>query len=165
MRERNDQFEYVLSGLLEHTGIDADKAAASIIWHLLRVTRHVETKLDFEVHRRRGWSWSGFRAMANLYVEGTLEPSELAAILNVSRPSITSLINKLETSNLVERQPHPSNRSRTLVSLTREGRLAIEQSAVPHHIGEIKLTSGLTGSEREQLSSLLAKLYLSLGDA
>lgn len=165
MRERNDQFEYVLSGLLEETGVDADKAAASVIWHLLRVTRHVETKLDFDVHRKRGWSWSGFRAMANLYVEGELEPSELAEILNVSRPSITSLIDKLESSGLVERLSHPSSRSRTLVRLTEEGSRATEESAVPHHIGEIKLTSGLTGGEREQLASLLAKLYLSLGDS
>lgn len=159
MRERGQDFENALARLLAQTGAEPNEAAASVVWHLLRVTRLVETTLDYEVHRPQGWSWSGFRVMANLYVEGALEPGELATILNVSRPSITNLIDRLEKADLLRRSQHPANRAKVVVELTDAGRTAVESAAAQHHEGEVAAVSGLSGDEQRLLASLLHRMY------
>jgi DNA-binding MarR family transcriptional regulator len=162
MREEGRDFQATMMRVLSGSSIEGDEAAATIVWHLLRIVRHVETKLDFEVHRPQGWSWSGFRVMVNLYVEGSLEPSALATVLNVSRPTITNLLERLEENGFVTRTPHPTNRSRVLVDLTEAGRTAVETTSAAQHKGEIDIVASLTRAEQAQLARLLEKLYVGL---
>lgn len=165
MCARRRGFEEATVRLISPPPTPAELASASIVWHLLRIARHVETQLEFEVHRPKGWSWSGFRIMANLYVEGPLEPSQLANILEVSRPTISSGIAQLERDGYVLRAAHPDSRTRILVDLTEEGRRAVEHAVEPHHRREVSLVASLSDEERHNLAALLQKLYLGLQDS
>ena len=47
--------------------------------------------------------------------------SELASLLTVDPPNLTPIVDDLEQSGLVERQPHPTDRRVKLVVATPEG--------------------------------------------
>jgi len=56
---------------------------------------------------------------------GPMTLSELAEANGVDAPYATLIVDKLEAHGLVERQPHPDDRRRKLVTLTTAGRDAI----------------------------------------
>jgi len=51
--------------------------------------------------------------------------SELAEANNLDAPYVTLIVDKLEAHGLVQRQPHPEDRRRKLVTLTAAGHRAI----------------------------------------
>jgi DNA-binding MarR family transcriptional regulator len=57
--------------------------------------------------------------------EGPMTLSQLAAKNGLDAPYATLIVDKLEAHNLVERQPHPEDRRRKLVTLTPAGHQAI----------------------------------------
>lgn len=136
-----------------------DIDAMSIVWHLIRITRHAEHRLEYDVHRPLGWTWAGFRIMVNVYVLGPLEPSQLADILEVSRPTISAALLKLERDNYITREPHRVGKNQILVTLTDAGREAVVRAAESHHTVEMDVVKALTNSERAELSRLLGKIY------
>ncbi|MGY4711570.1 MarR family winged helix-turn-helix transcriptional regulator [Mycolicibacterium sp. CBM1] len=155
-------FQPEVARLLSQRHAAEDLTSTSIVWHLIRIVRIMETALEFDVHRPHGWTWPGFRIMANLYVAGPMEPAQLAEILQVSRPSVTTTLTRLERDGYVVRSPHPTSKSRLLIDLTALGREAVENIAGPHHEEEVRLVAALSEEEREQLSALVQKLYSSL---
>ena len=97
--------------------------------------------------------------MANLYVLGDLEPAQLADSLEVSRPTVTTAVQRLERDGLVTRTMHPENRSRVRTALTPAGRTAVEDVADDQRAGEIALVSALSPEERATLARLVEKMY------
>lgn len=100
--------------------------------------------------------------MANIYALGPLEPAQLAELLEVSRPTTTVAVQRLERDGFTARADHPGSRSRVLITLTDNGRRAVESMIEPHHAQKRALTSGLTEDELGQLARLLEKLHHSL---
>lgn len=141
---------------------DIHRSAARIIWHVIRVARHAEQRLEYEVHRPCGWSWAGFRIMINTIALGTVEPGQLATILGVSRPTITSNLDKLERDGFLVRKPAPSDGRSVLVELTERGREAVGR-AMPHH-GDVEseMVKALDADQRATLENLLHIMLKSL---
>ena len=54
--------------------------------------------------------------------------TELADALGITTSSVTSLIDRMERSGLVKRQPHPRDRRRTVVQLTKYGVESVERT-------------------------------------
>jgi DNA-binding MarR family transcriptional regulator len=84
------------------------------------------------VLRREG---AGFRlvefdVLAFVYVAGSTRPSEILrrASLSASPPTIHNVITRLEQRGLVARKPHPDDGRGVLVSITDEGRMAVERT-------------------------------------
>ncbi|HKT72353.1 MAG TPA: MarR family transcriptional regulator [Steroidobacteraceae bacterium] len=146
-------------------GLGSDERSASrIIWHIIRLARHAEQRLEFEVHRPLGWSWAGFRIMVNAYALDSIEPSQLAAILGVARPTVTSNLDRLERDGLLVRQTDPDNRRRVLVVLTNKGRAAVEQ-AIPLQIAvETELLNCVPSGQRPRLEKMLNVMLRSFRD-
>lgn len=138
----------------EWRGTD-ERSASRIIWHIIRLARHAEQRLEFEVHRPLGWSWAGFRIMVNAYALGSIEPSQLASILGVARPTVTSNLDRLERDGLLVRQTDPENRRRVLVVLTDRGRAAVEQAIPPHIAVEKELVACIPSDQRAALEKML----------
>ncbi|HKX77244.1 MAG TPA: MarR family transcriptional regulator [Novosphingobium sp.] len=142
-----------------------ERSASRIIWHIIRLARHAEQRLEFEVHRPLGWSWAGFRIMVNAYALDSIEPSQLASILGVARPTVTSNLDRLERDGLLVRQTDPDNRRRVLVVLTDKGRAAVEQ-AVPLQIAvEKELLSCIPIEQRAGLEQMLNIMLRSFRDS
>jgi DNA-binding MarR family transcriptional regulator len=91
-----------------------------------------------------------------LHGRGPSTQRMLADDLRVSPRNVTGLVDGLESSGLVARGPHPSDRRATLVALTDEGaRIAGEMAR-----GKVELAAGLfgplTAAELARLTTVLA---------
>lgn len=97
--------------------------------------------------------------------ERGLTPSELAAEGEVTRATVTGLLDGLERDGLVERARHPDDRRRLYVQLTPKGRSLIE-SAFPSHFRRVaEVMEGLTEPEMKQLTALMEKIAVGLGQS
>ena len=79
--------------------------------------------------------------------------------------AMTNRIDRLEEAGLVSRRPDPQDRRGSLVRLTTKGKALIDAAAAAHVENEERLIAGLSAREQLQLTDLLRKLLLSLGDA
>jgi DNA-binding MarR family transcriptional regulator len=83
--------------------------------------------------------------------------SELAEANSLDAPYVTLIVDKLEAHGLVERQPHPGDRRRKLVTLTAAGHNAIETANAillrpPPAVGT------LPADDLRQLTKLLTRI-------
>ena len=89
--------------------------------------------LVLDSHRRRvvsdqlGMSFGKIRALRRI-ADRPMSMRELAAQLGVDPPNLTTLVDDLERSGLVERQPHPTDRRVKLVVATSDGESLAEQA-------------------------------------
>jgi len=94
-------------------------------------------------------------------VDGTtreLSPAEMATTINVSRATVTGLLDGLERDGLVVRKQDEKDRRMVLVSLTSNGVQLMEQF-MPIHFSRVQeLLGGLTSEEKLQLRELLTKV-------
>lgn len=83
--------------------------------------------------------------------------------LIVSTASMTSFLDTLEKRGLAVRLPHPNDRCKILVDITREGRHVVDEMLPIVHATATRAFAALTDNERQTLISLLAKLRRQLG--
>lgn len=102
-------------------------------------------------------AWNVLMALHNT-ADRMLEPCQLAQRLLISRPSVTGLLDTLQTKSLIERLPHADDRRRVLVHLTDEGLRVIEAHVGTHYAEMNKLLADLSGDEKAMLVSLLRRV-------
>jgi len=73
-----------------------------------------------------GYSLIAWRVLAELEQGGSARVSELAQQQRVAQPSMTGLVQRLEGDGRVERHPDPEDGRASLVSITDEGRAALD---------------------------------------
>jgi len=73
-----------------------------------------------EVSERTGLSFGKMRALRRIAVR-PMSMRELAALLGMDPPNLTTLVDSLERAGLVERHAHPTDRRIKLVQATAEG--------------------------------------------
>jgi DNA-binding MarR family transcriptional regulator len=124
--------------------------------------------LDGIVRRQRRASREGFgesvthgqfRVLRTLdRADRALRLSELAAQLGIVPRSATSVVDDLEATGLVERQPDPHDRRATLVDLTSEGRQILNTLREKRRDVMVSQLSRLTPEEQQTLADLLHRL-------
>lgn len=119
-----------------------------------------EVYAAFDTHfERYGLSAGKFTVLMQLHTaEQDIPPSEFANRANVTRATITGLLDGLEREGLVERKAHPSDRRMLVIHLTDKGKTLIE-SVLPDHFCRTKgLTANLSPTEKKEFIKLLKKL-------
>ena len=87
-----------------------------------------------------------------------LRMNEVAAELGITARTITTLIDALEQDGLLARQPDPTDRRATLLTLTEQGKAQVKQLAtVAERVSESLLAS-LQAPQRQQLRDILRQL-------
>lgn len=61
-------------------------------------------------------------ALGGLAVDGPSTPTAIAERLQITTPSVTELVDRLEEAGLARRRPHATDRRKVLVELTGSGR-------------------------------------------
>ncbi|SFP62358.1 MarR family winged helix-turn-helix transcriptional regulator [Variovorax sp. 770b2] len=79
-----------------------------------------------EVARQQGFSVSEWRVMASLAGSEPISIGQLAQVTVTKQPTVTRLLDRMESRGQVERLPHESDRRITLVRITRKGLKAVE---------------------------------------
>lgn len=131
---------------------------------LLTLIRGLERGINASVSQY-GLSEGGFSvliALRSLRDKGDTNQSELAKLLEVSKPSMTSLLNRLETDGFVTRTADKTDRRIHTVALTKAGRAKVDD-VLPKHLRRVqKFIEGLTPDEAELITPMLDKLLGSL---
>jgi DNA-binding MarR family transcriptional regulator len=83
--------------------------------------------------------------------------SELAEANNLDAPYVTLIIDKMEAHGLVQRQPHPDDRRRKLVTLTAAGQEAVA-TANAILLRPPSALDALSADELDRLTDLLVRI-------
>ncbi len=80
-----------------------------------------------EVSEKTGLSFGRMRALRRI-ATGPMSMRELAGLLGVDPPNLTTVVDDLERLGLVERQAHPTDRRVKLVAATQKGTALARQA-------------------------------------
>ena len=83
---------------------------------------------------------------------------QLAERIACVKSTVTQLVDRLETDQLVRRVPDPSDRRSVRAEITPQGRARYEAGMEAMHAAENELVGELNLSDREQLQDLLGRL-------
>jgi DNA-binding MarR family transcriptional regulator len=135
-------------------GADASEHA-ELMFNLTRLYGRMSQ--DFEMlHRRRGWTWAGFRIMNVLWALGPVGLRDVARLSGGSRAAISSALNTLQRDGLVDRIRDNADRRLVRLELTQRGRSALQDAIREQADRERQWLSVLDVSDRRLLSGLLA---------
>lgn len=137
---------------------DIDREAMALVLMLHRVTNTVVYDLESTVHRPAGWSWSAWRGLFTLWVNGPCEPSRLAELSGMSRQAVSSLSKTLEAEGLIARTAAPNDARSVVIALTPDGEARLVRAFRDHNAREADWASALDPDERATLTRLLGKL-------
>ncbi len=99
-----------------------------------------------------------FEIMRLLQEAGALHVAEIGQRLQIARPQMTHLLDKLVDSNIVERQADITDRRSINIRLTNKGRSVLEEHNDSIRNVIMETLSCLTDEELEDLSASLRKL-------
>ena len=145
---------------------DLDRSAMGVLARILRAARIVDLEMG-RVFSEDGLNRGEFDVLASLRRAGKpyrLNPTDLSATLLLSTGAMTNRLDRLESAGLVRRLPDPEDRRAVLVELTVEGRALIDRVLTAHVRNEERILESLTDADRRQLTRLLRKLLVSLGE-
>jgi DNA-binding MarR family transcriptional regulator len=154
-----EQFRDALAQRHAHEhAVDADGVANALLtFSLMRLQSRLSQ--DFEsMHRKRGWTWSGFRIMNVLWAVGPVDQRDLARLSGGSRAAISSALNTLERDGLVTRTRDSADRRLVQVALTTRGYEELKAGMRDQARREQGWFERLTPQERHALTELLARL-------
>lgn len=84
--------------------------------------------------------------------------SELAEMLHVSRPSVTTMLQRMESSGVIERRPDPADSRITRVYLTDEGR-ALADRMRAGFVDMLNVSMGsMPGADKREFTRILGTL-------
>jgi DNA-binding MarR family transcriptional regulator len=138
----------------------ADHHASLRLWlRLLSATTRIEDTIRQRLREQFGITLPRFDLMAQLEREPEgLSMGELSRRMMVTGGNVTSIVDQLETEQLVQRQSPPGDRRAYRVRLTCEGRRAFARMAAAHESWVVELLSPLSERQQAQLHKLLGTL-------
>ncbi|MFI6320528.1 MarR family winged helix-turn-helix transcriptional regulator [Nonomuraea sp. NPDC050556] len=144
---------------------DLDLSAMGVLGRLARLTRRIEDEVE-AVFARHGLRPGEFDVLAALRRSGPpymLIPSELAAVLMMSRAGMTNRIDRLESAGLVSRTLDATDRRSFRVTLTHEGRRVIDATVTDHAANLERLAKHLSADDAATLDRITRTMLTSLG--
>ncbi|MEM6383378.1 MAG: MarR family transcriptional regulator [Pseudomonadota bacterium] len=109
-------------------------------------------------------SVSRMRVLSLLADQGPMTMTELKLAMGVSAQNITGLVDRLEASNEVERQPDPADRRKIIVKLFKPLKDTVRAYRDDHRRQVGQVFDTLSFKEQKQLSRALSKLVNILED-
>jgi DNA-binding MarR family transcriptional regulator len=139
-------------------------APMEAVTSIMRVQQLLLARLN-EALDPYGLTFARYEALMLLYFSraGALPMGRIGARLQVHPTSVTNLVDRLEQSGYVRRDPHPSDGRTTLAALTDTGRTTAEAATEALHAIEFGL-SALDSGALEQLTELLRAPRVDAGD-
>lgn len=145
---------------------DLDLTPMSVFGRIGILARVLEAKAEkvFTDHGLRQGEFDVLTALRRSGPPYTAIPSELSAMLMMSRAGMTNRVDRLAAAGFVERTLDPADRRSFRVTLTDEGRRVIDATMTDHAANLQDLAKGLSDKEIADLSKVLHGLLTSLMD-
>lgn len=103
-------------------------------------------------------SAAGGLVLGILRDHGTMPPSEIGERLQVTRATVTGVVDSLERRGFVRRRPHPVDRRSVLVEITPEGMAVLQELRVLVHRQERAWMSVVSRDELRVYIDLLHRI-------
>jgi DNA-binding MarR family transcriptional regulator len=137
---------------------DAHHDALRLWLRLFTCTQLIERVIRARLRRDFNTTLPRFDLMAQLQRNpGGLKMSELSKRLLVTGGNVTGITDKLVAEGLVRREPIEGDRRAFSVRLTPKGKRVFDAMAAAHERWVIELMTGMNGSKRNALYSLLGQ--------
>lgn len=146
---------------------DLDDFAMAVIGRLGELSQLISRDHLLPFFAEHNLQAGEFDVLATLRRSGepyALTPTVLYESAMISSGGMTSRIDRLEKTGLVERRKHPSDRRGVLVALTPAGFELIERILTDHVANLQRILAVLDDAERRQLHGLTGKLLAGLGN-
>jgi DNA-binding MarR family transcriptional regulator len=146
-----------------HWGPDAVPAMRAVT-SIMRAQQILLGRLN-DLLKPLGLTFPRYEALMLLYFSrrGALPLGKMGVRLQVHRTSVTNIIDGLERSGLVRREPHPTDRRTTLAAITDHGREVAKLAT--EALNEYAFATGpLEDAELETLSTILRRVRIAEGD-
>jgi len=97
--------------------------------------------------------------------DGSLRPSELSEALEMERPSLTQLLDRLEAAGLVERRADPGDHRCKIVVLTAAGREIHHRTVQVSGLTAARLLHDVSDAEMAVVLSVLERVSRNIAEA
>ena len=124
---------------------------------LADVTRLLRSIYDVRLSAE-GLSGASWRVLAYLYRDDGLSQAKLAEMLEISRPAIGQMIDRLEAANFVERRADSADRGSWKVFLSPKSHSSLESYLAVSNAIEEECLSVFSEAEFAQLTALVGRL-------
>jgi DNA-binding MarR family transcriptional regulator len=141
-----------------------DLAARHLAVTLYRAGIAGVRRVEADVLRPLGLSFSGYRVLMRLWLLGPREPRELARVERVAVPSITSLVNTLERRGLVRRERSQVDGRLVIVSVTEAGVALARRAQREANQLEALFASVLSSEEQGIVQECLDRYLAAIGE-
>ena len=146
----------------------ADATSVMLFGQFLRASHLLEHAAERSLEQV-GLSWAKFRLLMYLmHCEkrngSGLQPSELSERQNISRNTVSALINSLESDELITRELHGEDRRRFVIRLTPKGRKLVQAQLADQFQFVSRCFDALSARQRQGLLEQLLRLNSSLSD-
>ena len=131
---------------------------------LMRVQQLVLGRLD-ELLKPHGLTFARYEALVLLTFSrrGALPLGKMGSRLQVHPTSITSIVDRLESSGMVNRRRHPDDKRAVLAEITDAGRATVEAATADLLGAEFGL-GALSTEQLQELSAMLKPVREAAGD-
>lgn len=85
-------------------------------------------------------------------------PGELARAISLSPPTVTGILDRLESRGLVLREKHPRDKRRLIVGITEEGRHLLSAAPMPLHERLASNLARLEAHDQRQIDATLKQV-------
>jgi DNA-binding MarR family transcriptional regulator len=143
---------------------DLDPAALGLVGRVIVLAEHLQRSVEEALAEHR-LTLGQFDILATLRrhgPKGGLTPTALLRSVVLSSGGMTSRLDKLEASGLIERQPDPTDRRGVVVSLTAKGKKVIDAATATRFREAEQSLPPLSADQREVLADLLRRWLLRL---
>ena len=139
---------------------DLDVEPMQVLSRVSRLARHLDIarRGAFADHGLEPWEFDVLSALRRAGPPFQLTPGALLRATLVTSGTMTNRIDRLAAAGLVRREPDPRDRRGVLVTLSEQGRDAVDAALTDLLDREQGLLAGLDGGQRATLAALLRAL-------
>jgi DNA-binding MarR family transcriptional regulator len=139
---------------------DLDVAPLEVLSRVTRLAQHLDTarRQAFAAHALEPWEFDVLAALRRSGSPYALSPGQLGAQTLVTSGTMTNRIDRLETRDLVRREPDPQDRRGVRVVLTPAGRACVDSALADLVTREQGILAVLPTPQQEQMVELLRTL-------
>ena len=134
-------------------------------WHAMKVPSHYISRIARGMTRigdvrlkALGFATAQLPVLTALRDGAKLSQGELARWARVEQPTMAQLLSRMERDKIVRREPNPSDRRASLISLTEDARARLPEGRAILEQGNKDMTAGLSEAEVATLVSLLERV-------
>lgn len=139
---------------------DLDVEPLQVLSRVSRLARHLDIarRSAFAGHNLESWEFDVLSALRRAGPPFQLTPGALLRATLVTSGTMTNRIDRLTASGFVRREPDPRDRRGVLVTITDDGKSAVDAALADLLDSEHALLAGLDNGQRRQLADLLRTL-------